>query len=131
MGKKCPRIKGKSTEAPPRWERYGKGQGSKKERELYKSTANWPYFKGQKRERVQGSQVNLKTPTYETNEQEQNKHLSIKLQEILEHRGWGHRLGTGNSKKNTTGEFKPVKGAPNLTLSPTMFHNVDINSNCL
>jgi hypothetical protein len=32
----------------------------------------------------------------------------------------GRRLGTVSSI-NTAGEFKPVNGEPNLTLSPTMF----------
>jgi hypothetical protein len=33
----------------------------------------------------------------------------------------GCRLGTVSSMIMTAGEFKPVNGAPNLTLSPTMY----------
>ena len=68
------KFKGKSTGASPRWERYvlknweGTGQENKKgnyTKVHSERIANWPYFKGQGREIVNGSmgkdQLKVKT----------------------------------------------------------------------
>jgi hypothetical protein len=44
------------------------------------------------------------------------KNIDIHLRNTV-----GRRLGTVSSIIMTAGEFKPVNGAPNLALSPTMF----------
>lgn len=33
-----------------------------------------------------------------------------------------------DSGKNTTGDIKPAKGVANLTLSATIFHNIDMDN---